>query len=300
VTRLPVPGPALRALHLHMATLGVRELLFQVTSALPDVPVQVLNAACDPASPVLLAWPIYRGIAAACGAGERSARVRAFYVKAKAERDLTAAGDRHSVVALPATAVPHPPVPRSGSAQAGQPGRPVPLAEQATVPKLRLPHFPRRVIPTALQQIRTRADYADYLKDLIRQARLTLRAVEDRTGEIDEAAVSRRSTLSDTLRNGKVSTNERVMKVLLTAIFSELEPGKPDLVAGRVAEALQTWRQIAHTPPGAPVLTAAAEGALLDHALEALAHAEHTAQRLGTPDAPGLAHAQQILRELLT
>jgi hypothetical protein len=297
VTRAHGPGPALRALHQHMAGLGVRQQLFQVTSALPDVPVQVLDAACDPTSPVLLAWPIYRGITGACGAGEHSARALALYIKAKAEQDLAASEDRHSVAALPATAVPHPTL---SPPLAGRPGRPVPLADQPTIPKLRLPDFPRPTAPSALQQIQTRADYSHYLKDVIRQAGLTLRGVEELTSEIDEEAASRRSTLSDTLRNNKIPTNERVMKTLLTAIYNQLEPGKPDVVARHVTEAMQIWRRIVHVPPGAPVLTAAVEGALLDRAINALAQAERTARSLDTPDAPGLAHAQRILRELLT
>jgi hypothetical protein len=47
------------------------------------------------------------------------------------------------------------------------------------------------------------------------------------------------------------------------------------------------------------VLVAADGEPLLRHALGKLAHAEQTATSLGTPEAPGLAHAQRILRELL-
>lgn len=272
---------ALRALHEKMAALAIDEHTFQILGMLPDVPLHVLHAACDPASDRLLAWSIYRGIAVACTGGEHGAdRIMPFYIAAKAARDAPAGS--YTAIRIPKE-----------------------LAEQPTVPKLKLPLAPVDGYPsrtTTLQEIRTKRDYAGYIKDLVVQSGLTLRGIEENTRKLDPKAVCCRSTLSDTLRHGKIPTGEPVMATLLTVLFAFITHSEPgtDTVHRSTHEALRVWRQLLRPPSGAPVLVAGGIDPLLRQALNELAHAEKTASRLGSPDAPGLAHAQRILRELLT
>jgi hypothetical protein len=286
-----VTQPALRALHEKMAALAIDEHTFQILGMLPDVPLQVLHAACDPSSGRLLAWSIYRGIAVACTGGEHGAdRIMPFYIAAKAARDQVGAAPavvRETVNSFSAI-----PIPKE-------------LAEQPTVPKLKLPLAPVGGYPSrtpTLQEIRTKRDYAGYIKDLVVQSGLTLRGIEENTRKLDPKAVCCRSTLSDTLRHGKIPTGEPVMATLLTVLFAFITHSEPgtDTVHRSTHEALRVWRQLLRPPSGAPVLVAGGIDPLLRQALTELAHAEKTATRLGSPDAPGLAHAQRILRELLT
>lgn len=283
------PTPALRALHEKMAALAVDEHVFRAISLMPDVPTHLLHAACDPASTVLLAWPIYHGVALACTGTEHAAEeILPFYVAAKAAREATSV---------------------AGSAEAGE-GQDAAAGasrsdfDQPTVPRLRLPNLTAAVRPagrTTLQQIRTKRDFARYLKDLVAHSGLTLRVIEEETRDHNPQGVCARSTLSDMLRHEKVSTAEPVMECLLTVLLAAGLGQEKDAepVQRRTEEALQVWRQLMRPPSGAPVLVAADGEPLLRLALGKLAHAEQTAASLGTPDAPGLAHAQRILRELL-
>jgi len=283
VTQPAAPGAALRTLHEKMAALAIDEHMFEILTALPDIPQHVVQGACDPASGVLLAWPIYRHIAIACTGGEHGAdRILPFYVAAKAAQEP---GD--------------PKVPRAGAL-------PDDLAEQPTVPKLKLPPPPLAGYlagPPELQQIRTKRDFARYLKSLVVESGLTLRGIEENTRKLDPKAVCCRSTLSDMLRHGKIPASEPVVATLLTVLFAFITHSEPgtDAVHRCTHDALRVWRRLARPSAGAPVLVAGTGPTpLLHQALSALAHAEKTAYELGSPDGPGLAHAQRILRELLT
>jgi len=285
VNQPAAPTPALRALHEKMAALAVDEHVFRAISLMPDVPVRLLHAACDPASTVLLAWPIYHGIALACTGTEHAAEcILPFYVAAKAARE----------------AISTPGAEDAATRQDPSAGASRPDFDQPTVPKLKLPNLATTGRPT-LQQIRTKRDFARYLKDLVAHSGLTLRVIEEETRDRNLKGVCARSTLSDMLRHQKVSTAEPVIECLLTVLLAAGLGQEKDAepVQRRTREALQVWRQLMRPPSGAPVLVAADGEPLLQHALGKLAHAEQTAASLGTPDAPGLAHAQRILRELL-
>jgi hypothetical protein len=134
VNQAAVPTPALRTLHEKMAALAVDEHVFRVISLMPDLPVHLLHAACDPASTVLLAWPIYHGIALACTGTEHAAsRILPFYAAAKAARE---AGNTAGV--------------EDGTTQQDPPAGAVHTDyDQPTVPKLRLPGWPRPAAATA-------------------------------------------------------------------------------------------------------------------------------------------------------
>lgn len=272
-----------------MAAFSADQHTFRVISELPDVPLRVLHAACDPGSPRLLAWPIYRGIARACGASEAQARVVfTRYLAAKTEQeDIALPPDRPVTAQTSASAVDPPTVPRLRL--------PVPLAPPA--PR------PGGGQPLALRQISTSAGFAGYLKALVEQSGLSLRDVEKHTRALAPKAASCRSTLSETLKRGKIPTSEPVMTTLLKVLFAHIANADPraDTIERRAQEALHVWRYVLRPPPGAPVLAASAGyGPLVHTALSALARAEQTARELDSPDAPGLAHAQQILKELLT
>ncbi|WP_410606769.1 hypothetical protein [Amycolatopsis sp. lyj-109] len=297
---MATPGPALRALHEAMASFPVDSNLFAVISTMPDVQPSVLQAACDPTSPRLLAWPVYRGIVQACGAGEAEAKVVfARFLAAKAEQD-----DGDGVLDPPARG-------RLDLASVAHPTAVAPPPEPAdppTVPRLRLPaRLTRRPRaeppPPRLRQITSRSDFARYLKALVEETGLTYRAIEDHTRKLDHKAVSCRSTLSENLRNHKPPTSEAVVATLLAVLYAELAgtTAGDERVRRRTAETLQVWRHVVHPPPGAPVLAARAGYDPLVHtALATLARAEQTARDIGSPDAPGLAHARRILLELLT
>ncbi|MBE8522419.1 hypothetical protein ILP97_33855 [Amycolatopsis sp. H6(2020)] len=293
---MTTPGPALRALHEAMATFPVDSNVFAIISTMPDVQPSVLQAACDPASPRLLAWPVYRGIAQACGAGEAEAKVVfTRFLAAKAEQDGGA-----DVLDPPARGrLDLPPVahPTTGS----------PPADPPTVPRLHLPagltRRPRTEPPPRLRQITSKPDFARYLKALVEETGLTYRAIEDHTRKLDHRAVSCRSTLSENLRNHKPPTSEAVVATLLAVLYADLAgtTAADEQVRRRTAETLQVWRHVMRPPPGAPVLAARAGYDPLVHtALATLARAEQTARDIGSPDAPGLAHARRILLELLT
>jgi hypothetical protein len=283
------PTPALRALHEKMADLAVDEHVFRAISLMPDIPVHLLHAACDPASTVLLAWPIYHGVALACTGTEHAAdRILPLYAAAKAAREAAGTTGVEDGSAQPA--------PSAGALQAD--------FDQPTVPKLRLSSWQstsRVASRPTLQQIRTKRDFARYLKELVVRSGLTLRVIAEETRSWNPKGVCCRSTLSDMLRHEKVPTAEPVMACLLTVLLAaELDREKDsELVQRRTREALQVWQQLMRPPSGAPVLVAADGEPLLRQALGKLAHAEQAATSLGTADAPGLAHAQRILRELL-
>ncbi|WP_410573844.1 hypothetical protein [Amycolatopsis sp. cmx-4-61] len=293
MTAVATPGPALRALHEAMATFPVDSHVFAIISTMPEVQPSVLHAACDPASPRLLAWPVYRGIVQACGAGEAEAKVVfTRYLAAKAERD------RGAAVLDP---------PARGRLD-GTPAPPPPPDDPPTIPRLQLPvPLTRRPRPEPaaprLRQITSRSDFARYLKALVDESGLTYRAIEDQTRRLDHRAVSCRSTLSENLRNNKPPTSETVVTILLAVLYAEQAgtTAGDEQVRRRTAETLQVWREVMRPPPGAPVLAARAGYDPLVHtALATLARAEQTARDIGSPDAPGLAHARRILLELLT
>ncbi|MEV7094858.1 hypothetical protein AB0M80_18675 [Amycolatopsis sp. NPDC051045] len=300
MTSATAPGPALRALHEAMATFPVDRNVFAIISTLPEVQPSVLQAACDPTSPRLLAWPVYRGIVQACGAGEAEAKVVfTRFLAAKAEQD-----DGSGVLDPPARGrLDLTPVAR---ATTGAP--PASPADPPTIPRLQLPapltRGPRPAAPPPrLRQITSRADFARYLKALVDETGLTYRAIEDNTRKLNRKAVSCRSTLSENLRNNKPPTGEAVVATLLAVLYAELAgtTAVDEPVRRRTAETLEVWRHVMRPPPGAPVLAARAGYDPLVHtALAKLARAEQTARDIGSPDAPGLAHARRILLELLT
>jgi hypothetical protein len=308
-----------------MATFPVDNHVYNIISTMPDVQPSVLQAACDPASPPLLAWPIYRGIIAACGAGEAEAKaVFARFLAAKAEHEGTDLPDPPvrgrldlaAVAHAQASGVPMPPHAEPPDSAAPAPpsvilgaGR-ASVIDPPTVPKLRLPpglarRPSRRATqpPPRLREITGKADFARYVKGLISESCLTLRTIEERTRALNPGAVSCRSTLSDNLRHDRVPANEAVMETLLEVLYDALATTVP--AAARVrrstAEALQVWRHVMRPPQGAPVLVASAGyEPLVRTALATLARAEQNARDVGSPDAPGLGHARRILLELFT
>jgi len=179
------------------APAAVDDNVFAITSTLPDVQPSVLQAACDPASPRLPAWPIYRGIVAACGAGEAEARkVFTCFLAAKAEHDD--AGDVVDKTVRGELDLPAPPASPDGASSIDPP----------TVPRLR--------------EITGRADFAHYLKVLVDETGLGYRAIGDATRGLNRKAVSCRSTLSENLRNHKAPTKEAVVETLLSVLYARL------------------------------------------------------------------------------
>lgn len=290
------PWPALRALHTKMAALPVDEHLFQILGMLPEVSPQVIASACDPASPVLMDWSIYRAIAAACTGGEHGAdRIRPAYLDAEATRPDGQVPAEPAPIGRPLGAALE--EQRAALAAAS-------LADQPTIPRLKLP-LP--LVKTAmegalnLENVSSKSDFARFLKSLVVQSGLTLRVIQENTRALNAGAECCRSTLSDALRHGKIPTSGPVMTTLLMVLFAAIDEVEPDTdrVQHATRNAMRVWRSLQRPPAGAPVLAAGAPEPALRRALGALAQAEQAAARAGSRDAPGLAHAQRILRDLL-
>ncbi|WP_328617194.1 hypothetical protein OHS18_13200 [Amycolatopsis sp. NBC_00355] len=281
-----------------MAALPVDEHMFQILSTLPEVSPQVIASACDPASPVLMDWSIYRAIAAACTGGEHGAdRIRPAYLDAEATRLDGQAPAEPGPYSWPLAA--------TLEQQPAAAGVMMSLADQPTIPRLKLP-FPLVKNPATgapdLARVHSKSDFARYLKSLVVDSGLTLRGIQDNTRALNPGAACCRSTLSDALRLGKIPTSEPIMTTLLMVLFAAIDNVEPDTdsVQHATRVAMRVWRSLRQPPTGAPVLAAGpAPEPILRRALGALAHAEQAAARAGNRDAPGLAHAQRILRDLL-
>ncbi|MFJ9782572.1 hypothetical protein ACIRSS_23525 [Amycolatopsis sp. NPDC101161] len=293
-----------------MALLPVGNHRWQIKAELPDVPDRVLEAAWDPTATVLLSMDIYIGVVrGCCGTEDDLSSVLDLYFAAHLLQDQRHIPESRAMTTSTASGV------VEDSDRLPVPRHPDTLMEQPTVPRIRLPlaaavSAPR--IPPELRTITTQAAFVDYLKQLVTRSGYALRKIEQKTKEHFPDAPVLKSTLHDALQRTTVPTNEASLRSVLTVLYMRItdrDHADPN-VARRVEEALDVWRRVQLPPPTDTPLLIAGAGAcspgsptcypLLDAVLKALDRAEKTARRIGSADAPGLAHAQRIVRELAT